>query len=135
MQDSRWSRKKKEEEARKRETRQRRGCRCRILREGEREQEKGGLGCWCWMLQRKKKQIQDRGRIGVTVFERLDSDKRRLGARTGDLEGGQLQAKQRYQVLSAPAIDARRPQVTVTLSGCPGQGSRAAQPPRQRGET
>lgn len=57
----------------------------------------------------------------MTVFERLDSDKRRLGARTGDLEGGQLQAKQRYQVLSAPAIDARWPQVTVTLSGVQGR--------------
>lgn len=60
----------------------------------------------------------------MTVFERLDSDKRRLGARTGYLEGwkgGQLQAKQRYQVLSAPAMDARRPQVTVTLSGVQGR--------------
>jgi hypothetical protein len=57
----------------------------------------------------------------VTVFERLDSDKRRLGQDSLPGRGAQLQAKQRYQVLSAPAIDARWPQVTVTLSGVQGR--------------
>lgn len=100
MQDSRWSRTKKEErgrsvKTRKRGTRQRRGCRCRILREGERKGRAWLLVAGC-CKGKKKKQLRYRTEeeldgAGVTVFERLDSDKRRLGrwgARTGYLEGG-----------------------------------------------
>lgn len=56
-----------------------------------------GLAAGCWMCKgKKKKQLRYRTEeeldgAGVTVFERLDSDKRRLGrwgARTGYLEGG-----------------------------------------------
>lgn len=57
----------------------------------------------------------------MTVFERLANKQTAAGGRLNYLEGGQLQAKQRYQVLSAPAIDARWPQVAVTWSGVQGR--------------
>lgn len=60
----------------------------------------------------------------MTVFERLANKQTAAGGRLTTWKGvlgGQLQAKQRYQVLSAPAIDARWPQVAVTWSGVQGR--------------